>query len=42
MKREGGSTLLIRSYLRAISCLLDHFENALFKNVFCGLSLKVF
>ena len=34
MKREGVSTLFIHSYLWDISCLLDHFENALFKNVF--------
>ena len=40
MKREGVSTLFIRSYLRALSCLLDHL--LLFENVLVVWVLKVF
>ena len=40
MKREGVSTLFIRSYLRALSCLLDHF--LLFESVLYGVGLKIF
>ena len=43
MEREGVSTLSIRSYLRALSCLLDHLKFALFEKVFVmGASLKIF
>ena len=40
MKREGISTLFIRSYLRALSFLLDHL--LLFENVLVVWFLKIF
>ena len=40
MKRECVSTIFIRTYLRAISCLLDHL--LLFESVLCGGFFKVF
>ena len=43
MKREGISTFFIRSYLRALSCLLDHLKISLFEKCFVmGVSLKIF
>ena len=35
MKRVGVSTIFIHSYLRALSCLLDHLKNSLFEKVLC-------
>ena len=40
MKREGVDTLLIRSYLRALSCLVE--DLLLFENVLVVWVLKVF
>ena len=40
MKMEGISTLFIRSYLRALSCFLDHL--LFFENFLVVWVLKVF
>ena len=40
IEREGISTLYNRSYLRALSCFLDHL--LLFEKSACGVGLKIF
>ena len=42
MKREGVSTIFIRSYLQALSYLLDHFEKMLCLKYVSSGFLKVF